>query len=83
MTGTAAKLHNEMAANIVKMIVDAVSKRGGGHSEALVVAESIVFGIVLYGELTGVSSRRFSIEAVESMTEAILERLARLDLPTI
>ena len=67
--------HNTQAGKIVSEIVRPIMDSGGNDAEMMVQLESVVLGVLLVGEKLFSVSRRTSSERLESLTQAVHERL--------
>lgn len=68
-------LHNHAAAEAVSAIVRPMIAVGASDSDIMVVLESAVLGVLLYCERAEGVSRPATIERLDSLTAAVVERL--------
>lgn len=71
-------LHNKLAPELVRALIKAVDDSGGTYLDALVVLESVVFGVVAVAPKFGFTR---CDEVLDEMCEHVQERLkARADV---
>jgi len=69
MSETPSEKHNSLAPELMQRII----KEGGTESEAMVVLESIVLGVMLYYR----PDPRHAAEFIDTMTARVIERMKR------
>lgn len=70
--------HNDLAHTFVRTVLAEVIREGGDDAAVMVVAESTLLGAVLACEKIFGVSRRASVERLNSLVQAVEERLAGL-----
>ena len=70
-----ADTHNELANTFVRKVLAEVISSGGDDSAVMVVAETTLLGAVLTCERLFGVSRRASVERLNSLVQAVEERL--------
>ena len=75
-----AELHNRVVRSALHAIFDPMAAAGARDDAIMVVIESVVLGVLLTNELVHGCSRRYSTEALETMVNNVLERLAKHDV---
>lgn len=71
--------HNELTNMFVHAVAGRVIREGGDDAAVMTVAESILLGAVLLCEQVFGVSRAASVERLNSLTQAVEERLAGTD----
>ena len=70
-------LHNRLTAKFVREVLRETIAAGGTDSSVMVLLESVVFGGLLANEKLFGVSRRATVELLNSLAQAVEERLAR------
>lgn len=70
----AAALHNRVAREALRAIVQPMIDAGTSDADIMVVLESVVLGVLLYCEGAENVSRPATIERLDSLTAAVAER---------
>ena len=76
MADKLTEAHNRMAGDIVGQIVRGTIAAGGDDASIMVLLESICLGVLLTNEKHFRLKRTTSAEYMESLTQAVLTRLA-------
>lgn len=74
----ATALHNEIAPEIVRRIVSPVIEAGGSHADILVIAESVIAGVVVFCAKNDGVSRDLVFDALVDRVRGRLDRIAGL-----
>jgi hypothetical protein len=69
--------HDRLARQFMSEIVAEAIHAGDGFGELMALLETCVFGALLAGERCHKVSRRVSVEVLQAMTDAVLDRLAK------
>lgn len=69
--------HNAVTREALTQLVRGTAAAGGKDSDIMVAAESLLLGLLLINEKQFGVSRAVSAERLESLTQAVLERLAK------
>jgi hypothetical protein len=81
MTETQNEIHNRLAGALVRTILEAPIYAGGDFPDALVILESVVFGVTLIGTKVGFPAD----DILDELVLHVRERLAkeRMTLPGV
>jgi len=71
-----SETHDRIARNSFTYLMKQCNAAGVSYSEAMVILESVVLGVLLANERVHGVQRRTSAEMLESMTQAVLTRIA-------
>lgn len=74
-----SEAHNELANAFVRTVLAEVIRTGGDDASVMTVAESTLLGAVLACERVFGVSRAASVERLNSLVQAVEERLAGSD----
>lgn len=78
MSGDKTTLHNRIAPEALKAIIRPINEAGGSVEDILVVLESVIVGVVLYGAKVGGDEI-----VVDTIMEGVKARLAEQRLGPI
>lgn len=75
------KIHNELAGQVVRQIITTPLEAGGKMSDALVLTESILFGVLLYAKACGYDIDKVLPALVDNVKDRIAREKLKSTLP--